>query len=80
VAEAYHARHPDAPELVLVEILQRRYHLVDGEPSGEVTEVQVAAWAAPGYEDLADYDARIAAEEEAAREAEVARSGSGADS
>lgn len=80
VAEAYHARHPDAPKLVLVEILQRRYHLVDGKPSGEVTEVQVAAWAARGYEDLADYDARIAAEEEAAREAEVARSGSGADS
>jgi hypothetical protein len=63
VADAYHARHPDAPELVLVEILQRRYQLEDGKPSGEVTEVQVAAWAAPGHEDLADYDARIAAEE-----------------
>jgi hypothetical protein len=67
VADAFHARHPDAPELVLVEILQRRYHLVDGEPSGEVTEVQVAAWAAPGHEDLADYEARIAAEEAAER-------------
>ena len=70
VADAFHARHPDAPELVLVEILQRRYHLVDGEPSGEVTEVQVAAWAAPGHEDLADYEARIAAEEAAERAAE----------
>jgi hypothetical protein len=65
VADAYEARHPDAPELVLVEILQRRYHLEDGQPSGEVTEVQVAAWAAPGHEDLADYDARIAAEQAA---------------
>ena len=63
VADAYEARHPDAPQLVLVEILQRRYHLQDGQPSGEVTEVQVAAWAAPGYAELADYDARIAAEQ-----------------
>jgi hypothetical protein len=59
VAEAYHARHPDAPELVLVEILQRRYQLRDGEPTGEVTEGQVAVWVAPGYEDLADYDGRV---------------------
>lgn len=58
VADAYHARHPDEPELVLVEILQRQYHLEDGEPTGEVTEVQVAAWAEDGFEDLADYENR----------------------
>jgi hypothetical protein len=59
VAEAYHARHPDAPELVLVEILQRQYHLEDGDPTGEVTEVQVAAWAEDGFESLADYEDRV---------------------
>lgn len=62
VAEAYHARHPDAPPLVLVEILQRRYRLEDGQPTGRVTERQMAAWTAPGYEELADYAARIGAE------------------
>jgi hypothetical protein len=77
VGDAYHARHPGEPELVLVEILQRRYHLDDGQPSGEVTEVQVAAWAAPGHEDLADYDARIAAEQAEAEEAEAAESDAG---
>lgn len=59
VADAYADRHPDAPPLVLVEILQRRYQLEDGEPSGEVSEGQVAAWVAPGYEALADYDDRV---------------------
>jgi hypothetical protein len=59
VADAYHARHPDEPELVLVEILQRRYQLEDGDPTGEVTEVQIAVWTADGFEDLADYDDRV---------------------
>lgn len=59
VAEAYHARHPDAPELVLVEILQRRYRLEDGDPTGEVTEVQVAVWAEEGFDGLADYENRV---------------------
>lgn len=59
VADAYHDRHPDAPPLVLVEILQRQYHLEGGEPTGEVTEVQVAVWAASGFEDLADYEGRV---------------------
>jgi hypothetical protein len=59
VADAYHARHPDAPELVLVEILQRQYHLEEGEPTGEVTEVQVAVWAEDGFGGLADYENRV---------------------
>lgn len=63
VADAYHDRHPDAPPLVLVEILQRQYHLEGGEPTGEVTEVQVAVWAASGFEDLADYEGRVAGSE-----------------
>lgn len=63
VAEAYHARHPDAPELVLVEILQRQYHLEDGDPTGEVTEVQVAAWAEDGFAALADYEGRVEGDE-----------------
>jgi len=65
VAEAYEARHPGDPDLVLVEILQRQHHLVDGQPTGEVTERQIAYWVEPGFEDLADYDARKAAEAEA---------------
>jgi hypothetical protein len=63
VADGYRARHPDAPELVLVEILQRRYHLEDGEPTGEVTEAQLAVWVADGFEELADYEGRVAGEE-----------------
>jgi hypothetical protein len=62
VAQAYEARHPDAPRLLLVEVLQRRYRLEDGQPTGRVTEHQIAAWAAPGHEELADYEARQEAE------------------
>jgi hypothetical protein len=62
VADAYEARHPDRPELLLVEILQRQHHLVDGQPTGEVTERQVAYWVDPDHAELADYEARRAAE------------------
>ena len=79
VADAYADRHPDAPPLVLVEILQRRYQLEDGEPSGEVTERQVAAWVAPGYEALADYDDRVEGAEAAIVEGVERADADGAD-
>jgi hypothetical protein len=41
-----------------VEVLQRQYELVDGQPSGEVTERQVAVWTASGFEALAPYEGR----------------------
>lgn len=65
VADAYHARHPDSPELVLVEILQRRYQLKGGDPTGEVTEAQIAVWTADGFEDLADFEGRVEGSEPA---------------
>jgi hypothetical protein len=65
VADAYHARHPDAPELVLVEILQRRYELKDGNPTGEVDEAQIAVWTADGFEGLADFEGRVEGSEPA---------------
>lgn len=46
VADAYERRHPDAPTLVRVDIVQRRYDLEDGQPSGEVTKDIVLSWTA----------------------------------
>ena len=38
LAQAYSERHPDAEPLVRVQVVQRRTQLVDGEPTGGVTE------------------------------------------
>jgi hypothetical protein len=38
LAQAYSERHPDAEPLVRVRVVQRRTQLVDGEPTGGVTE------------------------------------------
>jgi hypothetical protein len=46
VADAYAARHPDAPDLVRIEIIRRRYRLEDHRPTGEVNERVVVTWEA----------------------------------
>ena len=38
LAQAYSERRPDAEPLVRVQVVQRRTQLVDGEPTGGVTE------------------------------------------
>jgi len=44
VADAYAARHPDAPPLARIEIIRRRYQLEDHEPTGDVAETVVVSW------------------------------------
>jgi hypothetical protein len=46
VAAAYANRHPDAPAIVQLEIVQWRFELDDGRPSGEVTKDIVLSWTA----------------------------------
>jgi hypothetical protein len=46
VAEAYATRHPDAPALVRIEIVRRRYRIEDHQPTGEVDERVVVTWEA----------------------------------
>ena len=38
LAEAYLERHPGAPELVSVQVVQRRFELVEGRQTGEFTD------------------------------------------
>ncbi|RBY87197.1 hypothetical protein DQ244_17920 [Blastococcus sp. TBT05-19] len=38
LADAYVERHPDAPELVAVQVIQRRFQLIDGRQTGEFTD------------------------------------------
>lgn len=48
VAEAYASRHPDAPALVQIQIIRRRYRLEDHRPTGDVDERVVVTWEADG--------------------------------
>jgi len=48
IAQAYERTNPDKPELVTVEIIERRYRLEDGHQTGEVTEVVEAAYTREG--------------------------------
>jgi hypothetical protein len=48
VAQAYENTNPDKPEIVTVEIIERRYRLVDGKRTGEVTEVVEASYTREG--------------------------------
>ncbi|RBY96609.1 hypothetical protein DQ237_08265 [Blastococcus sp. TF02-8] len=38
LADAYVERHPQAPDLVAVQVVQRRYELVDGRQTGRFTD------------------------------------------
>jgi hypothetical protein len=42
LAEVYARRHPEAPEMVTVQVVQRRYELADGLRTGNHTDVVVA--------------------------------------
>ena len=44
IAQAYENTNPDKPELVTVEIIERRYRLEDGYQTGEVVEVVEATY------------------------------------
>ncbi|GAA1663994.1 hypothetical protein GCM10009830_06900 [Glycomyces endophyticus] len=44
IAEAYENTNPEKPEIVTVEIIERRYRLEDGHQTGEVIEVVEATW------------------------------------
>lgn len=44
IAQAYENTNPDKPELVTVEIVERRYRLEDGYRTGEVVEVVEATY------------------------------------
>jgi hypothetical protein len=48
VAQAYENTNPDKPELVTVEIIERRYRLEDGHQTGEVVEVVEASYTREG--------------------------------
>ncbi|SDD65426.1 hypothetical protein SAMN05216270_10650 [Glycomyces harbinensis] len=48
IAEAYENTNPDKPEIVTVEIIERRYELEDGYQTGEVIEVVEASWTREG--------------------------------
>ncbi len=38
VAQSYEERHPSGPDLVRVEVVQRRFELVDGQQTGSFTD------------------------------------------
>jgi hypothetical protein len=48
IAQAYENTNPDKPEIVTVEIIERRYRLEDGHQTGEVTEVVEATYTREG--------------------------------
>jgi hypothetical protein len=48
IAQAYEHTNPDKPELVTVEIIERRYRLEDGHQTGEVTDVVEASYTREG--------------------------------
>jgi hypothetical protein len=48
LADAYAEAHPSAPELVSVQVVQRRFELVDGRQSGEYEDRVVVEHVFPG--------------------------------
>ena len=48
IAEAYENTNPDKPEIVTVEIIERRFELKDGYQTGEVVEVVEATTTCEG--------------------------------
>ena len=48
LADAYAEAHPSAPEFVAVQVVQRRYELVDGRQSGEHEDRVVVEHVLPG--------------------------------
>jgi len=48
LADSYAAKHPDAEELVEVQVVQRRIELADGQPTGEVSDAVVVDYDLPG--------------------------------
>ncbi|MEU6250614.1 hypothetical protein [Glycomyces sp. NPDC047010] len=48
IAQAYENANPGKPEIVTVEIIERRYELKDGHQTGEVVEVVEAAYTRDG--------------------------------
>lgn len=50
LAEAHAIRRPDAPPLVRIDVVQWRYQLEDGKPSGDVTKQLVVSWTDGGGE------------------------------
>lgn len=44
LAQAYENANPEAPEIVSVEVIIRRYDMEDGYKTGEVTETVEVAW------------------------------------
>jgi len=49
LADAYVEAHPEAPELVSVQVIQRHFELVDGRQTGEATDSVLVA---QGLEDV----------------------------
>ena len=48
LADSFAATHPSAPDLVSVQVVQRRFELADGEPTGDYTDRVVVSY---GLED-----------------------------
>lgn len=48
IAEAYEDTNPDKPEIVTIEIIERRYKLEDGHQTGEVVEIVEASYTREG--------------------------------
>lgn len=44
LAQAYENANPEAPEIITVEVIIRRYDMEDGYPTGEVTETVEVTW------------------------------------
>ena len=44
LADAFVDAHPSAPELVSVQVVQRRFELSDGEPTGDYTDLVVVEY------------------------------------
>jgi hypothetical protein len=44
IADAFAETHPESPELLTVQVVQRRYELSDGQPTGDYTDHVVVAY------------------------------------
>jgi hypothetical protein len=44
IGDAYAARHPGAPEVVEIELIERQHELRDGTATGRHTDVTLAEW------------------------------------
>lgn len=44
LAEAFEEAHPDAPELVEVQMVHRKFELADGKPTGDYTDTVVVEY------------------------------------